>query len=70
MHRSRMRFEVAEHRGAFWKEYSRFMRMAPFYSMLIGMLDMKGRTAVNDLSCKAKETKQRSGLACYLWPPL
>jgi hypothetical protein len=29
LHRSRVRFEVAEHRGARWKEYSRFMRMAP-----------------------------------------
>jgi hypothetical protein len=28
LHRSRVRFEVAEHRGAFWKEYSRFMGMA------------------------------------------
>ena len=30
LHRSRVRFEVAEHRGARWKEYSRFMRMVPF----------------------------------------
>ena len=27
LHRSRVRFEVAEHRGAFWKEYFRFIRM-------------------------------------------
>ena len=24
-----VRFEIAEHRGAFWKEYSRFMGMVP-----------------------------------------
>jgi len=27
-HRSRVRFEVAEHRGAFWKEYLSFIGMA------------------------------------------
>ena len=27
LHRFFVRFEVAEHRGAFWNEYSRFMRM-------------------------------------------
>jgi len=27
--RSRVRFEVAEQRGAFWKEYSRFMGSSP-----------------------------------------
>jgi hypothetical protein len=31
LHCLRVRFELAEHRGAFWKEYSHFMRMVPFF---------------------------------------
>jgi hypothetical protein len=30
LHRSRVRIEVAEQRGAFWKEYSHFKGMVPF----------------------------------------
>jgi hypothetical protein len=33
LHRSRVRFEVAEHRGAFWKGYPCFMGMVLFFSV-------------------------------------